>query len=388
MTDRETPGAVDAHPDSTTADRPPPGPTPAVPTRGRWVRSTSLGVATNAPSSFAAGAINPVRTRSVRTPATSGAAATPTVRSVGDLRGRAAKVWAAPPTAGAPRPSAPVPARETGGGGGSGASGIPAPRSAGGAGPAGGTSPKPQDAAGPAERTVPAGVPARAGRVPGGSRNVSAPEEAASGTRPDERAETRGRHRRPRRRRVLFAAGGLALAAGVLSLARMAPESMTGIGGGGGPADAEPRGGTATATDPADDAVTTVEAVPPPARAGAATATTVTGDASPTGTSGVSTAPGPSPARSDGAVPAARAGDLGTDTDTGTDAPEPGTTGIPTGPATARPPQAPDPTPTATAPPRAPTPSTQAPAPTHRPGVCVPIVGICVDGLLSPGQRG
>ncbi|PZG67193.1 hypothetical protein C1I97_38885, partial [Streptomyces sp. NTH33] len=40
----------------------------------------------------------------------------------------------------------------------------------------------------------------------------------------------RGRHRRPRPRKVLLAAGGLAVAAGVLSLVRLAPDY-----GGGGP---------------------------------------------------------------------------------------------------------------------------------------------------------
>src|SRR5690349_20801821 len=45
----------------------------------------------------------------------------------------------------------------------------------------------------------------------------------------------RGRHRRPRPRKVLFAAGGLALAAGVLSLVRLSPDP----GGAGGPGTAE-----------------------------------------------------------------------------------------------------------------------------------------------------
>ena len=35
----------------------------------------------------------------------------------------------------------------------------------------------------------------------------------------------RGRHRRPRPRKLLFAVGGLALAAGALSLVRVAPDS-------------------------------------------------------------------------------------------------------------------------------------------------------------------
>ena len=48
----------------------------------------------------------------------------------------------------------------------------------------------------------------------------------------------RGRHRRPRPRKVLFAVGGLAVAAGVLSLVRMVPEGGVGTPG---TAEAEPR---------------------------------------------------------------------------------------------------------------------------------------------------
>ncbi|EFD67115.1 conserved hypothetical protein, partial [Streptomyces lividans TK24] len=62
----------------------------------------------------------------------------------------------------------------------------------------------------------------------------------------------RGRHRRPRPRKVLLAAGGLALAAGALSVVRLLP----GPGGdtGGVRAGAEPRvesGGRDPAPDPA-----------------------------------------------------------------------------------------------------------------------------------------
>ncbi|MET7739872.1 hypothetical protein [Streptomyces sp. NPDC005385] len=488
MTDRETPQAGDARPGPGAVRRTPPGaapaaPVPPAPARARWVRATSLGVATNAPTSFAAGAIDPVGSGTVRAPVRTTAAARPAAdspaagapggpdsRAVRDKPGRAAKVWATPPMTVPPQPAPSVAAREAGTGG------IPAPRTAGAAGatgtanptgrgpggPAGVPAPRPADQAGagtvrpPKEVAKPGGpvapdaVPSRGGRAPGVSRNVSAPHGADPLGRPDERAGVvaargqpvgeqagerdgavpaprtvpmpqgrpdgppripgvmaaagtgdagagvdplpgsgRGRHRRPRRRRVLFATGGLALAAGVLSLARMAPESMTGIGGGGGPADAEPRGGTATApdTDPADDAVTTVEAVPPPARPGVATATAVMGGESPAPTPGVGLIPGPSPTASGGAAPAGHADgpDIG-----GPDTDGPGATGIPTDTSTTRPPQAPDPAPTATAPRHSPTqaPSTRAPAPTHRPGVCVPIVGICVDGLLSPGQQG
>ncbi|MCX4916656.1 hypothetical protein [Streptomyces sp. NBC_00687] len=510
MTDRETPQAGDARPDPGAVRRTPPGATPAgpvppasragttpAPTRARWVRATSLGVATNAPSSFTAGAIDPVRTGTVRAPVRAPSAARPTAgtpavaaaapadaRAVRDRParpGRAAKVWATPPLTVTPKPGSPAAARQAGAGG------IPAPRgAAGAAGPAGTTStttgvPVPGSAAGvPAPRSADAGAGAGApgtvrppktlakpggpdapdvaattgDRAPGVSRNVSAVKGAGrlggpggrtgvpaagdgpamdqavdrtlavpaprtvpvptptgrSGEAPwapgvvaapdtdvDVAADVaadpllpgsgRGRHRRPRRRRVLFAAGGLALAAGVLSLARMAPESMTGIGGGGGPADAEPRGGTPTAadTDPADDAVTTVEAVPPPARPGVATATAVMGGESADPTAGAGPTPGPSPTASGGAAPAGHAEDPDTgDLDTG----GPGATGIPTDTSTTRPPQAPDPAPTA--PRHTPTqaPTTRAPAPTHRPGVCVPIVGICVGGPLSRGQQG
>ncbi|MGW6492683.1 hypothetical protein [Streptomyces sp. NPDC055056] len=508
MTDRETPQAGDARPDPGAVRRTPPGATPAgpvppasragttpAPTRARWVRATSLGVATNAPSSFTAGAIDPVRTGTVRAPVRAPSAARPTAdtpaagaaapadtRAVRDRParpGRAAKVWATPPLTVAPKPGSPAAARQAGAGG------IPVPRgAAGAAGPPGTASttrevPVPGSAAGvPAPRSAdagagatvrppktlakpggpvaPDGVATTGDRAPDLSRNVSpvpgagrlggperqtgvqaagdgpamdqAVDQAAAApaprtvsvptptgrpgeapwapgvaAAPDTAADVaadvaadpllpgsgRGRHRRPRRRRVLFAAGGLALAAGVLSLARMAPESMTGIGGGGGPADAEPRGGTPTAadTDPADDAVTTVEAVPPPARPGVATATAVMGGESADPTPGAGPTPGPTPTASGGAAPAGHADDPDTgDLDTG----GPGATGIPTDTSTTRPPQAPDPAPTATAPRHTPTqaPTTGAPAPTHRPGVCVPIVGICVGGPLSPGQQG
>lgn len=71
----------------------------------------------------------------------------------------------------------------------------------------------------------------------------------------------RGRHRRPRPRKVLFAVGGLALAAGALSLVRLAPESVI---GGPGSAEAEPRytPGAGTGTDRAGTTAATVEALP------------------------------------------------------------------------------------------------------------------------------
>lgn len=103
------------------------------------------------------------------------------------------------------------------------------------------------------------------------------------------RETTRGRHRRPRPRRVLFAVGGLALAAGALSLVRMAPESV--IGGMGTP-DGEPTSGTVT--DTAGNAAANVEAVPS-ARPVAATTPAVMGGESALPTPGMSLAPTPAP---------------------------------------------------------------------------------------------
>ncbi|MFF1815157.1 hypothetical protein ACFVXW_39755 [Streptomyces sp. NPDC058251] len=180
----------------------------------------------------------------------------------------------------------------------------------------------------------------------------------------------RGRHRRPRPRRVVFAVGGLALAAGVLSFVRMTPESVI---GGGGSAEAEPTG--ASVTDTAGNAVTTVEAVPSAAHPVAARATSVLGGASATPTSGVSlvpTPPAPTTA-APGAIPSPHG--------SGPAAGPPDTTGIPTAPLTTPPPAASTP-----AAPR-PTPSATTHAPTPRPEppvVCVPIVGICVDDLTAP----
>ncbi|MER5540805.1 hypothetical protein [Streptomyces mirabilis] len=163
--------------------------------------------------------------------------------------------------------------------------------------------------------------------------------------------------------------GGLALAAGALSLARMAPESLVG----GGNTEAEPRPGVAT--DEALDAAPTVWAVPSvhPASPGP---TDVQGGASATPTSGVSPAPAaPSTAASPTAtatIPSARAS-----------APEgsvPDTTGIPTAPVVV-------PSQPHTQRPPAPSPTTHAPAPAptqNPPGLCVPIVGICVNDLAGP----
>ncbi|WP_369248816.1 hypothetical protein [Streptomyces sp. R41] len=176
----------------------------------------------------------------------------------------------------------------------------------------------------------------------------------------------RGRHRRPRPRRVLFAVGGLALAAGVLSFVRMTPESVI---GGGGSAEAEPTG--ATVTDTSGNAVTTVEAVPS-AHPKAATETAAMGRSSATPTADVSLLPTPSPT-----TPASIPSPHGSAPTAGA----PDTTGIPTAPITTPPPAATTPA----APHPAPSATTHDPAPQpDPPGVCVPIVGICVNGLAAP----
>ncbi|MET8136112.1 hypothetical protein [Streptomyces sp. NPDC005251] len=173
---------------------------------------------------------------------------------------------------------------------------------------------------------------------------------------------------------MLFAVGGLALAAGVLSLARMTPDSVT---GGGGNTEAEPVA-TATDNDAAGDAVPTVEAMPTPSHPGAAPASAAMGGTSPAPTSDAGQIPASIPT-TPAVIPAAR-GEAPVTT-------APGSTGIPTAPMTTPPPRPSTPTPTPTAPRHTPSPTTPAPAPPHQPpDVCVPIVGICVNGLLSPGH--
>ncbi|MFF2212606.1 hypothetical protein [Streptomyces antibioticus] len=189
-------------------------------------------------------------------------------------------------------------------------------------------------------------------------------------------AMPRGRHRRPRRRRVLFAAGGLALAAGVLSLVRLTsePGGVAGLG----TAEAEPHPNPVIGGAPSTGL---------PAEAGATVSPTPT-NASPMG--GTSGTPTPEASR----VPGASA----TPTPA---APTPGTGSSPVTPgAIPLPPRAPsaapsapsapdddDPRPAPTTPTRQPaptpsaTPTPPAPAQPGHPGLCVPIIGLCVDAL-------
>lgn len=186
----------------------------------------------------------------------------------------------------------------------------------------------------------------------------------------------RGRHRRPRPRKVLFAVGGLALAAGVLSLVRMTPDA-TGPGGLG-----------ANGAGPLPDPVASAEA---DTDAGHPVDTAATVAATPSAPSAMGGAK-PGPAADTGLLPGAP----GSPTSV---ALTPGATYTPAAPAptpTARASDAPRPAPSATTPATPPTtpppaPSTTAPAPRpehpgtpRQPGVCVPIVGLCVDPLAAP----
>ncbi|MER6731634.1 hypothetical protein [Streptomyces puniciscabiei] len=182
----------------------------------------------------------------------------------------------------------------------------------------------------------------------------------------------RGRHRKPRPRKVLLAAGGLALAAGVLSLVRVSSESGVGAPG---TAEAEPRSGAGGGTtDHAADTATVVTAGPtalPSATSvmgGRSLAPTPTATATPTGP----------------AAPSASAGNTAVPT----------ATGLPTT-AVATPGTAPRPSATTSAPVPAPTtgrPAPTTPAPTRRTtdpgpgGLCVPVLGLCVDAAAGTGR--
>ena len=181
----------------------------------------------------------------------------------------------------------------------------------------------------------------------------------------------RGRHRRPRPRKALLAAGGMALAAGVLGLVRMTPES--GVAGPG-TAEAEPRPDSppdATGSDRATRAAATTGAVPEVSPS----ATAALGGVSSTPFRRVSLAHTPS-ATTAPPTPAP-------DTTTIPDAPNPPGAPAPTDTTAARPTptRPPTPTPPASRTSAAPTTAPQQPGQAHRPGLCVPIIGVCVDQL-------
>ncbi|MFB7494281.1 hypothetical protein ACFC09_06160 [Streptomyces sp. NPDC056161] len=186
----------------------------------------------------------------------------------------------------------------------------------------------------------------------------------------------RGRHRRPRRRPLLLAVASLALAVGVLGLVRVAPEPPPG-----GPvtAQAESRPGRAATAErpphesapgvgtiPTDPAATSAQGLADGARVPAATSGAPVGPAA-----GRESIPAP------GTIPRADPSGTASDTSTSPTAPSQSPTTAPSSPH--RP--APAPSRTTAAP---------APAPSPRPsrpgGVCVPIIGLCIDAPL-PGRR-
>ncbi|CAL9299566.1 hypothetical protein [Streptomyces sp. SudanB52_2052] len=187
----------------------------------------------------------------------------------------------------------------------------------------------------------------------------------------------RGRHRKPRPRKVLLAAGGLALAAGALSLVRLASGPSTDSVG---TVEAEPRPDPVpTGADEAADTAASFPAAGPEAS-----------PSSPTALGGLTPSPatrGPAASRAPATTTDARG------TDGVPRAVAPGATTVPDRP------NAPAPAPTADTPRPAPTapPSGAAPAPAPEPdeprkppkkpqdpGLCVPVIGLCVD---TPGDR-
>ncbi|MEV7077493.1 hypothetical protein AB0N88_02895 [Streptomyces sp. NPDC093516] len=209
----------------------------------------------------------------------------------------------------------------------------------------------------------------------------AAPHEPAPAETGPLTPRARGRHRKPRPRKVLLAAGGLALAAGALSLVRLT--GGTGPEGGVGTVEAGPR---------PDPVVSGTDGTP--GTAAAPPDTPEAGPSSPTALGGLT----PSPViRGAGRSPSAPAGAPAPGRSPGT--PTSGEPGTPPGHGTAKPPAQPPrddparPAPTAPAPP-----SRTAPAPapgpaepeqprTPRepadPGLCVPVIGLCVDSPLN-----
>ncbi|MFD8540847.1 hypothetical protein [Streptomyces rubrogriseus] len=197
----------------------------------------------------------------------------------------------------------------------------------------------------------------------------------------------RGRHRRPRPRKVLLAAGGLALAAGALSVVRLLPEPGGDVGGlragaeprvEGGGRDTAPATGTVgkpSGTGPsATSAMGGLSGSPGPGPIpGLVPAPSASGPAVPLPTAPPVRTPGAAlkPGQGDGEGP----GERERGEDTGERAPAPGT---------AQPSRSDRPVPHPVPPPPpdrgTPPPSDPAPEPAD-PGLCVPVIGLCVDLL-------
>ncbi|WP_406725839.1 hypothetical protein WJ438_15820 [Streptomyces sp. GD-15H] len=194
-------------------------------------------------------------------------------------------------------------------------------------------------------------------------------------------ARIRGRHRKPRPRKLLLAAGGLALAVGTLGLVRTA--SDPGPGDIGAEAGLRPVPDTASATSPGNDSTDSTAGTTPASPASPAPEASPSSPAALGGQSGVpltSTAPDgtAAPTATAPAAPTApntpNAPGAPAPTGTAPDEPPPGPPG--------RTPSQSQPPPDRQAPP--PPPSSDRPGETDDgPLLCVPIIGLCVDGGLT-----
>ncbi|MFF7792192.1 hypothetical protein [Streptomyces sp. NPDC007991] len=183
-----------------------------------------------------------------------------------------------------------------------------------------------------------------------------------------------GRHRKPRPRKALLAAGGIALAAGALSLVRLASGPATDSVG---TVEAQPRPDPVTAgsDDAADTAATVPEASP-------SSPTALGGLTPPPGTHRPAAAP-PAPFRAGSMATSPSLGTRGADTaapDRSTTIPDRTNPPAPTArggaPRPARTPPAPPSRATPT-----PDPEPEKPRKSRDPGLCVPVIGVCVDPL-------
>ncbi|MFJ4622624.1 hypothetical protein [Streptomyces sp. NPDC088812] len=192
------------------------------------------------------------------------------------------------------------------------------------------------------------------------------------------RSAPRGRHRRSRPRRALFAAAGLVLAAAVLGVVRLSPDPGVGSAG---PTGAVPR----------PTSVPGPSAAPGTGRPADAAAIGAVGAVAPTapGALGGTNAGPAAPHTPSPGIPGARPSVAHTPA-------VPGVAPASTAPRASVTPTSPAPAPVTTTGPRPtavpappPAPSTAPPAPLPRPqppgrpGLCVPVVGLCVDPFGS-----
>ncbi|MGW7261246.1 hypothetical protein [Streptomyces sp. NPDC054834] len=182
----------------------------------------------------------------------------------------------------------------------------------------------------------------------------------------------RGRHRKPRPRKVMLAAGGLALAAGALSLVRMAPDSGVGAPG---TAEAESRLDAGGTTDRSTNTAVSVGAAPTDLPSATSAMGGVSGRPTPSGAPSTTTLPASSTAVP-ATLPVNAPASIPTTIPTMADDQAPGTTPRPSAPNPgSAPPHAPAPAPSRST-------GTPAPTPSQPGGVCVPVIRLCVNRVL------